>query len=72
MDQGFFCRIRGVDGVPQNCEVAASFADFDNNGFPDILIGRGDGTFIDVALLASWISTSASSTLALLARKPLR
>src|ERR1700676_3508409 len=23
MDQGFFCRIRGVDGVPQNCEVAA-------------------------------------------------
>jgi hypothetical protein len=22
MDQGFFCRIRGVDGVPQNCEVA--------------------------------------------------
>lgn len=23
MDQGFFCRIRGVDGVPQHCEVAA-------------------------------------------------
>src|SRR5260370_2155557 len=23
MDQGFFCRIRGIDGVPQNCEVAA-------------------------------------------------
>src|SRR6516164_10186924 len=23
MDQGFFYRIRGVDGVPQNCEVAA-------------------------------------------------
>ena len=22
MDQGFFCRIRGVDGVPQNSEVA--------------------------------------------------
>ncbi len=22
MIQGFFCRIRGVDGVPQNCEVA--------------------------------------------------
>ena len=23
MDQSFFWRIRGVDGVPQNCEVAA-------------------------------------------------
>jgi hypothetical protein len=23
MDQGFFCRILGVDGVPQNGEVAA-------------------------------------------------
>jgi hypothetical protein len=23
VNQGFFCRIRGVDGVPQNCEVAA-------------------------------------------------
>jgi hypothetical protein len=23
MEQGFFCRIRRVDGVPQNCEVAA-------------------------------------------------
>src|SRR5262245_50500112 len=23
MDQGFFCRIRRVDGVPPNCEVAA-------------------------------------------------
>src|SRR5262249_354588 len=23
MDQGLFCRIRGADGVPQNCEVAA-------------------------------------------------
>src|SRR5207253_11173214 len=21
MDQAFFCRIRGVDGVPQNCKV---------------------------------------------------
>jgi hypothetical protein len=23
LNQGFFCRIRAVDGVPQNCEVAA-------------------------------------------------
>jgi hypothetical protein len=22
VDQGFFCGIRGVEGVPQNCEVA--------------------------------------------------
>jgi hypothetical protein len=25
VDQCFFCRIRGVDGLPQNCEVAARY-----------------------------------------------
>jgi hypothetical protein len=33
-DQGFFCGIRGVDGVPQNCEVAARF--------PPLAAGRTD------------------------------
>jgi hypothetical protein len=34
MDQGFFCRIREVDGVPQHGEVAASF--------PSLGAGRTD------------------------------
>src|SRR5262249_20984927 len=34
VDQGFFCRIRGVDGVPQNCEVAAKS--------PPLAAGRTD------------------------------
>jgi hypothetical protein len=34
MNQGFFCRIRGIDGVPQNCAVAAKS--------PPLAAGRTD------------------------------
>jgi hypothetical protein len=55
MDQGFFCRIRGVDGVPQNCEVAARS--------PPLAAGRTDARngpacvgFIDRSHLHRWAS----------------
>jgi hypothetical protein len=40
MDLGFFCRIRGVDGLPQNCEVAARS--------PPLAAGRLDAQRPDV------------------------
>jgi hypothetical protein len=34
LDQSFFCRIRGIDGVPQNGEIAARS--------PPLAAGRSD------------------------------